>query len=117
MDKLELATLIRSIWLFVLAGIFEIAGGYMVWIWLRDARTAWFGALGGLLLFIYAVLPTMQPDEMNFARVYAAYGGMFIALSLVWGWVVDGQRPDRFDIGGAVVALIGAAIIVYAPRS
>ncbi|MCA9833350.1 MAG: YnfA family protein [Thermomicrobiales bacterium] len=106
----------RSVMLFALAGLFEIAGGYFVWLWLRDSRSAWFGMLGGLVLFVYGILPTLQPEELNFGRVYAAYGGMFIVLSLLWGWGFDGHRPDRFDIVGGVIALAGAAIIVYAPR-
>lgn len=108
--------ILRSIALFVLAGIFEIGGGYMVWLWLRDSRTAWFGMVGGLVLFLYGVLPTLQPTELSFGRVYAAYGGMFIVLSLLWAWWFDGHRPDRFDILGATIALIGVAIIVYVPR-
>lgn len=108
--------ILRSIILFVLAGLFEIGGGYMVWLWLRDSRAAWFGMVGGLILFLYGVLPTLQPADLPFGRVYAAYGGMFIVLSLLWAWWFDGHRPDRFDILGAAIALIGAAIIVYTPR-
>lgn len=113
---MDLTNLLRSVFLLLLAGIFEIAGGYLVWLWLRDSRAAWIGMLGALLLFIYGVLPTLQPQELHFSRVYAAYGGVFIALSLLWGWGFDGHRPDRYDILGGTVALIGAAIILYAPR-
>ena len=74
--------LARSILLFALAGLCEIAGGYLLWLWLRDGRAAWLGALGGLLLFLYGVLPTLQPVDAGFGRVYAAYGGVFVALSL-----------------------------------
>ncbi len=102
--------------LFGLAGLCEIGGGYLVWLWLRDHRSAWLGALGGLILFLYGVLPTLQPQEASFARVYATYGGFFIVLSLVWGWAVDDVRPDRFDLIGATVALVGVGIIMYAPR-
>lgn len=62
---MDFATITRSVSLFVLAGVFEIAGGYLVWLWLRDSRTAWFGALGGLMLFLYGVLPTLQPETLN----------------------------------------------------
>ena len=109
-------TLVRSLALFTLAGLCEIGGGYMVWLWLRDSRSAWLGALGGLVLFLYGVLPTLQPDEAPFGRVYAAYGGVFVALSLLWGWRVDEIRPDRFDLIGAALALAGVAVIMYAPR-
>ena len=113
---MDFSTITRSIALFLLAGICEIGGGYLVWLWLRDHRTVWFGALGGLILFLYGILPTLQPESASFGRVYATYGGVFIALSVVWGWWIDGVRPDRYDILGAVIALIGVGIIMYAPR-
>lgn len=109
--------LARSLLLFGLAGLCEIGGGYLVWLWLRDGRAIWVGALGGLVLFLYGVLPTLQPPDASFGRVYAAYGGIFVVLSLFWGWWIDGVRPDRWDLLGAAVALAGAAIIMYAPRS
>jgi small multidrug resistance family-3 protein len=108
--------LLPSITIFVIAGLCEIAGGYMVWLWLRDHRTAWLGALGGLVLFLYGVLHTLQPETASFVRVYAAYGGVFVVMSLIWGWWIDGVRPDRYDIIGAVIALVGVSIIMYAPR-
>ncbi len=116
-EQVDGSTIARSIALFAIAGVCEIAGGYLVWIWLRDHRTAWFGALGGLVLFLYGVLPTLQPESASFGRVYATYGGVFIALSLLWGWQVDGVRPDRYDVVGAAIALVGVGIIMYAPRS
>lgn len=109
--------MIRSILLFVVAGLCEIGGGYLVWLWLRNGRGAWLGALGGLILFLYGVLPTLQPPEAPFGRVYAAYGGIFVVLSIGWGWWIDGVRPDRYDLAGGLVALIGVAIIMYAPRT
>lgn len=103
--------------LFVVAEICEIGGGYLVWLWLRDNRTVWLGALGGLILFMYGVLPTLQPQTATFARVYAAYGGVFVALSLLWGWWIEGIRPDRYDVIGGFIDLVGVAIIMYAPRA
>jgi small multidrug resistance family-3 protein len=103
--------------LFALAGLTEIAGGYLVWLWLREEKALWIGALGGLILFLYGILPTLQPDEASFGRVYAAYGGVFVALSLLWGWWIDGARPDRFDLIGALIALAGVSMIMFAPRS
>ena len=70
----------RSVLLFVVSGLCEIGGGYLVWLWLRDGRAVWLGALGGLILFLYGVLPTFQPLEASFGRVYAAYGGVFVVL-------------------------------------
>lgn len=105
----------RSVALFVIAGLCEIGGGYLVWLWLRDRRSALFGAIGGLLLFTYGVLPTLQPA--HFGRVYAAYGGVFVILSLLWGWWIDGHRPDKPDVIGGVVCLVGVAVIMYWPRT
>lgn len=113
---MDSTTIVRSIGLFALAGLCEIAGGYFVWLWLRDHRTAWLGALGGLVLFLYGILPTLQPESASFGRVYATYGGVFIVLSLLWGWWADGVQPDRYDVIGAAIALVGAGIIMYAPR-
>lgn len=105
----------RSIALFIIAGLMEIGGGYLVWLWLRDKRGCVFGALGGLLLFLYGVIPTFQPT--HFGRVYAAYGGVFVVLSLLWGWLLDGRRPDAPDAVGAVLCTIGVGVIMYWPRT
>jgi len=104
----------RSLALFALAGLMEIGGGYLVWLWLRESRAVWLGALGGLLLFLYGVVPTLQP--VHFGRAYAAYGGVFVILSLLWGWWIDGRAPDRFDVVGAALCLAGVAVIMYSPR-
>lgn len=101
--------------LFVLAGLFEIGGGYMVWLSLREGRPWWIGVLGGLILIGYGVVATFQPA--NFGRVYAAYGGIFIVMAIIWGWKVDGVVPDKYDFIGGTVALLGVLIIMYAPRS
>ena len=108
--------LARSIVLFALAGLAEIGGGYLIWLWLREGRPWWVGLLGGLVLVGYGILPTLQPAAFDFGRVYAAYGGVFIVLALLWGWAVDGVRPDGPSLWGAGIALIGAAVIVYWPR-
>ena len=103
-----------SISLFVLAGLCEIGGGYLVWMWFREGRPAGYAVAGSILLILYGIIPPFQ--TAHFGRVYAAYGGMFIILSLLWGWSADGSRPDRFDIVGAVICLIGMAVIMYMPR-
>lgn len=105
---------IQSVVLFLIAGLCEIGGGYLVWQWLRNGRGLLIGGLGGLVLFLYGVIPTFQPS--HFSRVYAAYGGVFVVLSLAWGWLLDGQRPDRFDLAGALLCLAGVTLIMYAPR-
>jgi len=112
------AMLARSLALFALAGLMEIGGGYLVWLWLREGRAVALGALGGLLLFLYGVVPTLQPAHaaVHFGRVYAAYGGVFVVLSLLWGWWLDGHRPDLPDVVGATLCLVGVALIMYWPR-
>jgi len=104
----------KSIGLFAAAGICEIGGGYLVWLWLREGRAVALGALGGLVLFLYGVLPTLQPA--HFGRVYAAYGGVFVVMSLVWGWWIDGRRPDAPDRIGAVPCAVGVGVIMFWPR-
>lgn len=79
-------------------------------------RALWVGTIGGLALFLYGVLPTPQPPGASFGRVSAAHGGIFVVLSLLWGWWIDGARPDRWDALDAFVALVGVGIIMYAPR-
>jgi small multidrug resistance family-3 protein len=107
-------TLIRSIFFFVLAGLMEIGGGYLMWLCLRERWAWWVGALGALLLVTYGVVPTYQPA--NFGRVYAAYGGVFVLMSMLWGWWIDGHRPDTWDVTGAALCVVGVGLIMYAPR-
>jgi small multidrug resistance family-3 protein len=92
----------KSLLFLIAAGICEIGGGYLVWLWLRKGRSPWLAVVGAIVLFAYGVLPTFQPA--NFGRVYAAYGGIFIVLSILWGLGVDGTRPDRFDLIGGLIA-------------
>lgn len=108
--------IIRSVSLFLIAGLCEIGGGYLVWLWLRESRSGWFGLIGGIVLMLYGVIPTLQPAIFNFGRVYAAYGGVFIVLSLLWGWQIDHKIPDRFDVIGGLICLVGVAVIMYWPR-
>ena len=104
-----------SLGLFVVAGLCEIGGGYLVWLWFREGRPLAYGITGAIILVLYGILPTLQPA--HFSRVYAAYGGMFIVLSLLWGWGIDGVRPDRYDAMGAILCLVGMVVIMYAPRA
>lgn len=104
----------KSILFFIAAGLCEIGGGYLIWLWLREGRSILYAALGAVLLVLYGIVPTLQPA--NFGRVYAAYGGVFIVLSILWGWSVDKTAPDRFDLVGGTVALAGVFIIMYWPR-
>ena len=107
--------LARSIGLFVLAAVAEIGGAWLVWQGVREHRgLLWVGA-GVIALGLYGFAATFQPDP-NFGRILAAYGGIFVAGSLAWGVLVDGFRPDRYDVAGAAVCLLGVAVIMYAPR-
>jgi small multidrug resistance family-3 protein len=105
----------KSIALFVLAAVCEIGGAYLMWQAIKEARGLLFGLAGAAALVGYGVVAALQP-EAHFGRVLAAYGGVFIAGSLLWGIVFDGFRPDRYDLAGAGVALVGVAIIMYSPR-
>ncbi len=109
-----MAEIAKSFFFFILAGLYEIGGGYLVWLWLREGKSIWHGFFGAAVLVVYGVIPTLQPA--NFGRVYAAYGGIFIVLSILWGWQVDKTVPDRFDVIGGAVSLIGVFIIMYWPR-
>lgn len=83
---------------------------------MREGKDVWYGIIGAIVLILYGVIPTLQPQNANFGRVYATYGGIFIALSLLWGWKIDNIVPDRFDLIGGSIALLGVIIIMYAPR-
>jgi small multidrug resistance family-3 protein len=107
---------VRSIALFVLAALLEIGGAWLVWQGLREQRGWVWVAAGAVALGLYGAVATLQA-EAAFGRVLAAYGGVFIAGSLAWGMVADGFRPDRWDVAGALVCLVGVGLIMYAPRS
>jgi len=107
--------MLKSLLLFVLAGLAEIGGGYLVWLYLREKKHFLLGIAGATILVLYGVIPTLQ-NYPQFGRVYAAYGGIFIVLSLFWGWGIDKKKPDRYDVIGGMIALAGAGIIIWMPR-
>lgn len=106
----------RSVALFLAAAVLEIGGAWLVWQGVRESRGWLWVGLGVLALGAYGFVATLQPDA-HFGRILAAYGGVFVAGSLAWGMALDGYRPDRFDVIGALVCLVGVAVMVYAPRS
>ncbi|SIR78623.1 YnfA family protein [Williamsia sterculiae] len=108
-------TVTKSVLLFVLAAVFEIGGAWLVWQGVRENRGWIWAGFGVIALGVYGFVATLQPDA-TFGRVLAAYGGVFIVGSLAWGMVFDGFRPDRYDIAGALLALVGIVVIMYAPR-
>ncbi|BAY64163.1 hypothetical protein NIES22_42580 [Calothrix brevissima NIES-22] len=103
--------MIKSLVYFFWAGLFEIAGGYLIWLWLREGKPIWWGICGGIALAIYGIIATLQPA--NFGRVYAAYGGVFIVMAMLWGWKVGGVAPDIYDLIGACLSLISVFVIMY----
>jgi len=112
--RISVNKVLLSLLLFFLAGICEIGGGYLVWLWIREDMGLIYGAVGGFVLFLYGIVPTFQ--STHFHRVYAAYGGIFIIMALLWGWIFDGIAPDSFDLIGSIIAIVGVVIIFYAPR-
>ena len=105
----------KSVVLFALAAVFEIGGAWLIWQGVREHRGWIWAGLGALALGAYGFVATLQPDA-HFGRILAAYGGVFVAGSLLWGVAFDGFRPDRWDVVGALICLLGVATIMYAPR-
>ena len=105
-----------SIAIFVLAGLAEIGGGYLVWLWLREAKSIGYGIAGSLILVLYGIIPTLQ-NFPSFGRVYAAYGGVFVVLAVLWGWLVDKKTPDLYDWLGAAICIVGVSVMLWAPRN
>lgn len=106
----------RSVLLFFVAAVAEIGGAYLMWQAIKEGRGIQWAAAGAMALIGYGAVAALQPDD-NFGRVLAAYGGVFIIGSLLWGVAFDGFRPDRYDLIGAGVCLVGVAVIMYAPRT
>ncbi|HWL58830.1 MAG TPA: YnfA family protein [Paracoccus sp. (in: a-proteobacteria)] len=100
---------------FILAALAEIAGCFAFWAWLRLGKSPLWAVPGVASLIIFACALTLVPSDAA-GRAYAAYGGIYIAASLIWLWLVEGVRPDRWDMTGALICLIGAAVILFAPR-
>lgn len=109
-------TVARSLVLFVLAAVAEIGGAWLIWQGVREHKGGWWIGAGIIALGLYGFVATLQPDA-NFGRILAAYGGVFVAGSLAWGMVMDGFKPDRWDITGAVICLVGVLVIMYVPRA
>ena len=108
-------TVLKSVALFVLAALAEIGGAWLIWQGWREHRGTLWIAAGIVALGAYGFVATFQPDA-HFGRILAAYGGIFVAGSILWGVVADGYRPDRWDVTGALICLAGMAVIMWAPR-
>ena len=105
---------IKSLIFYMLAGLCEIGGGYLVWLWLKDGKPIWYGVTGTIILAVYGYIMTLQPS--TFGKAYAVYGGIFIVMALVWAWKIDHFKPDKYDVIGAVVVLVGVSIILFMPK-
>jgi small multidrug resistance family-3 protein len=112
----ETVSIAKTAVLFVLAALAEIGGAWLVWQAVREGKDWWWAGLGVIALGVYGFVATLQPDA-HFGRILAAYGGVFVAGSLAWGMIFDGFRPDRWDVVGSVICLLGVAVIMFAPRN
>lgn len=115
MGKTGTMNITKSVILFVFAAIAEIGGAWLIWQTVREDKAWWLAGLGVMALGAYGFVATLQP-EANFGRILAAYGGVFVAGSLAWGMALDGFRPDRWDVIGAMICLVGVAVIMFMPR-
>jgi small multidrug resistance family-3 protein len=105
---------LSTLGLFLFASLLEIGGGYLIWKVLREHKGKIFGLIGALILFSYGIIMTLQPA--NFGKVYATYGGIFVVSSIIWGYWIDKKKPDRFEIIGSIIVLIGVTVMFYFPR-
>ena len=108
-------TEIKTLLLFALTAVAEIVGCYLPWLWLKQGASIWLLLPAALSLVLFVWLLTLHPAASG--RVYAAYGGVYIAASLLWLWMVEKQRPDAWDLTGAAICVVGAAVILFAPRT
>ena len=104
----------RILILYILAAVAEIAGAYLIWLWIRGPRPIIYAIAGIAALVLYGLIQTRQ--ELAFGRAFAAYGAIFILSAAVWGWWIDGTTPDRWDWIGVSICLVGAAVMLFAPR-
>ncbi|CFN77964.1 TPA: YnfA family protein [Staphylococcus aureus] len=104
--------MLYPIFIFILAGLCEIGGGYLIWLWLREGQSSLVGLIGGAILMLYGF-----QSFPSFGRVYAAYGGVFIIMSLIFAMVVDKQMPDKYDVIGAIICIVGVLVMLLPSRA
>ncbi len=104
----------KTLLLFALTAVAEIVGCYLPYLWLKEGKSAWLLLPAAFSLAVFAWLLTLHPTAAG--RIYAAYGGVYIGVAIVWLWLVEGIRPSAWDLLGAAVAVLGMAIIMFAPR-
>jgi small multidrug resistance family-3 protein len=109
-----LESVLKTVLLFLTAAVAELVGCYLPYLWLRKGGSPWLLLPAAVSLSVFAWILTLHPTASG--RVYAAYGGVYVAMAVFWLWAINGVRPDRWDLVGAAVTLIGMAIIMFAPR-
>lgn len=109
-----MSALLQTTALFVATALAEIIGCYLPWLWMKDRAPAWVLLPAAVSLVAFVWLLTLHPTAAG--RVYAAYGGVYVCVAVLWLWLVDGERPHLWDVTGVAVALAGMAIIMFAPR-
>ena len=110
-----MTSILKTLGLFFITAVAEIVGCYMVYLWQREGKSAWLLIPSAISLAIFAWLLSFHPDSAG--RVYAAYGGVYVFTAIIWLWLMEGQNPTKWDLMGATVALLGMAVIAFAPRS
>ena len=105
---------IKIVVFFILAGLCEIGGGYLVWLWLKEEKSIWYGIFGAIILAFYGYVMTLQ--TVSFGKAYVVYGGIFIVMALIWAWKIDNFKPDKYDLIGISIIIAGIAIILFIPR-
>ena len=106
---------IKTLLLFVLTAVAEIVGCYLPWLWLKQGGSAWLLLPAAVSLALFVWLLTLHPSASG--RIYAAYGGIYISVALLWLWLVDGIKPSVWDMAGVPVCLLGAGLIAFQPRT
>lgn len=109
-----MAFVLKTLCLFIVTAVAEIVGCYLPYLWLKHGASRWVLLPAALSLSAFAGLLPLHPGSAG--RTYAAYGGVYVAVALLWLWLIDGQRPDRWDVVGVAVTVIGMSIIAFAPR-
>ena len=109
------AVIVKTFAIYILAALGELGGTYAFWRWLRGGGTAYLALVGLAALLFYAIIQTYQP-EGAYGRVYAAYAGVFLVGAMLWGWAIDGKTPDRYDLIGAAITLVGVVVVIFGRR-
>lgn len=105
----------KTLLLFALTAVAEIVGCYLPYLWLKEGKSAWLLVPAAVSLAVFAWLLTLHPTAAG--RIYAAYGGVYIGVAIFWLWLVEGIRPSVWDLSGAAIAMLGMAMIMFAPRN